>query len=150
HKGNPFVSKGAETRPLIEDVVGDLKTPLYALLAATGCFLLIACLNVASLLVARESTRRRELAIRTALGGSRGRLLAEHLTESLVLSAAGGSAGLMIALAAVQWFVAARPDMSRVDGIHIDGWVAAFAAGLVIFCAIFAGLLSTLSSKDLR
>ena len=150
HKNNPFVSKGAETRPLIEDIVGDVKTPLYVLLAATSCFLLIACLNVASLLVAREATRRRELAIRTALGGSRWRLLAEHLAESFVLAAAGGAAGLFLAFGLVQWFVRARPDVSRVEGIYIDGWVAAFAAGLVFVCAIFSGMMSTLSNKDMQ
>jgi len=150
HKDNPFVSKGADTRPLLEDVVGDVKTPLYVLLAATGCFLLIACLNVASLLVARAATRRRELAIRTALGGSRWRLLAEHLTESFVLAAASGVTGLLLAYAVVQWFVTARPDVSRVEGIRIDGWVAAFAAGLVFLCALFAGMLSMLSDSDLQ
>jgi len=150
HQNNPFVSKGADTRRLIEDVVGDVKTPLYVLLAATSCFLLIACLNVASLLVAREATRRRELAIRTALGGSRWRLLAEHLAESFVLVAASGAAGLLIAFLVVQWFVRARPDVSRVEGIHIDGWVAAFAAGLVFVCAIFSGMMSTLSNKDMQ
>lgn len=150
HKDNPFVSKGADSRPLIEDMVGDVKMPLYVLLAATSCFLLIACLNVASLLVAREAARRRELAIRTALGGSRWRLLAEHLAESFVLAAASGATGSLIAFGLVEWFVRARPDMSRVAGIHIDGWAAAFAAGLVFVCAISSGLMSTLPSKDLQ
>src|SRR6266851_9678530 len=72
HRDNPFVSDAANSRPLLEDMAGDIKTPLYVLLAATGCVLLIACLNIANLLVARSATRRRELAIRTALGGSRG------------------------------------------------------------------------------
>lgn len=150
HGDNPFISEAADTRPLLESVVGEVKRPLYMLLAATSCFLFIACLNVASLLVAREATRRRELAIRTALGGSRWRLLAEHLAESLILSAASGAVGVLMAYRAVRWFVAARPDMSRIEDIHIDGWVAAFAAGLVFLCAIFAGLLSTISAKDLR
>ena len=78
HLDNPFVSKAANSRPLIDGMVGNLKAPLYILLAATGCLLLIACLNVASLLVARGAARRRELAIRVALGGSRWRLLAQH------------------------------------------------------------------------
>jgi putative ABC transport system permease protein len=82
--------------------VGDVTTPLYALLAATGCLLLIACLNVASLLVARGTARRKEIAIRAALGGSRWCLFREHLTESFLLSAAGGATSLPIARAVIR------------------------------------------------
>jgi predicted permease len=148
HSDNPFVSKSADTRPMLEDMVGNIKTPLYMLLAATACFLLIACLNVASLLVAREATRRRELAIRAALGGGRWRLLSEHLMESLVLSIAGGIAGLLMAYAVIEWFVATRREMSRVEAIHIDGWVLAFVAGLVLLSAVFAGTISALSVQN--
>jgi len=147
HLDNPFVSKAAESRPLLDDIVGDFKTPLYVLLAATGCLLLIGCLNVASLLVARGTARRKELAVRAALGGSRWRLLSEHLTETFLLSAAGGAAGLAFAYAAIQWFVAARKDISRVEAIHIDGVVVAFAGGLIFLCALFAGIMSSFSVK---
>jgi predicted permease len=147
HLDNPFISKAANSRPLLEDIVGDYKTPLYVLLAATGCLLLIGCLNVASLLVARGTARRKELAIRAALGGSRWRLLGEHLTESFLLSAAGGMAGLILANAAIQWFVATRQDMNRVEAIHIDAPVVAFAVGLTFLCALFAGFMSSLSIK---
>jgi predicted permease len=145
HLDNPFISKAAHSRPLLEDIVGDIKTPLYVLLAATGCLLLIACLNVASLLVARGAARRRELAIRTALGGSRWRLLGEHLTESCILSGAGGAVGLVMAYAVIQWFVSTRQDMSRVEAIHMDGSVLAFAVGLIFLCALFAGMTSAFS-----
>ena len=145
HKDDPFVSKGAATRPLLEDVVGNVKTPLYVLFAATSCFLFIASLNVASLLVAREATRRKELAIRAALGGGKWRLLREHLMESLALSIAGGIAGLLMGYVALQWFVTTRQEMNRVDAIHIDGWVMAFVGGLVFLCAGFAGAASALS-----
>jgi putative ABC transport system permease protein len=148
HLDDPFVSKAAHARPLLEDVVGDVRAPLYLLLAATGFVLLIACLNVANLLIARGASRRRELALRIALGGSRGRLLAEHLTESFLLSAAGGAAGILLAGAAVQWFVGTRQDMSRVEAIHADGTVALFAAALVLFCALFAGIVSSLSIQE--
>jgi len=147
HRDNPFISKAANSRPLLEDIVGDYKTPLYVLLAATGCLLLIGCLNVASLLVARGTARRKELAIRAALGGSRWRLLGEHLSESFLLSAAGGIAGLILANAAIQWFVATRQDMNRVEAIRIDAPVVAFAVGLTFLCALFAGFMSSLSIK---
>ncbi len=147
HLDNPFISKAANSRRLLDDIVGDIKTPLYVLLAATGCLLLIACLNVASLLVARGAARQRELAIRTALGGSRWRLLQEHLTESWVLSAAGGAVGLLLAYGVIQWFVRTRRDLSRVEAIHMDGLVVAFAAGLIFLCALFVGITSALSIR---
>jgi len=147
HLDNPFISKAANSRPLLEDIVGDYQTPLYVLLAATGFLLLIGCLNVASLLVARGTARRKELAIRAALGGSRWRLLAEHLTESFLLSAAGGIAGLIFANAAIRWFVATRQDMNRVEAIRIDAPVVAFAVGLTFLSALFAGFMSSLSIK---
>lgn len=147
HIDNPFISKAANIRPLLDDMVGDVKAPLYLLLAATACVLLIACLNVANLLVARAAARRKELAIRTALGGSRLRLLCEHLTESFVLSAAGGSAGLLLAVFVIQWFVVTRQNMSRIETVHIDGVVVAFALGLIFLCTIFAGMISSLSVK---
>ena len=143
HLDNPFISQAANSQPLLDDLVGDIKTSLYVLLAATLCVLLIACLNVASLLVARSAARRRELAIRSALGGSRWRLLAEHLTESLLLSVAAGAVGLLMAYAALQWFVATRPDVSRIETIHIDGMVAAFVVGLILLCALLAGITSS-------
>jgi predicted permease len=145
HLDNPFISKAAQSRPLLDDLVRDVKTPLYVLLAATGCLLLIACLNVASLFVARGAARRRELAIRTALGSNRWRLLGEQLTESCILSAAGGAVGLLMAYAVIQWFVSMRRDMSRVEAIHMDASILAFAVGLIFVCALFAGMTSAFS-----
>ncbi len=147
HLDDPFISRAANSRPLLEDIVGDIKTSLYILLAATGCLLLIACLNVASLLVARGVARRREFAIRAALGGSRWRLLAGEVTESFLLSAAGAAAGLLLAYAMIQWFVATRPDMCRIEAIHIDGMVVAFVLGLIFACALFAAAASSLSIR---
>ncbi|MBV8632543.1 MAG: ABC transporter permease [Silvibacterium sp.] len=148
HLDKPFVSNGANIRPLLDSIVGEMKTPLYVLLAATGCVLLIACLNVANLLVARTAARRKELAIRTAMGGSRMRLLREHLLESLILSMGGGAAGLVLAWAVLGWLVSTRPEMARVNSIHID-WVAGgFAVALVVLCALFAGLISAFSAKS--
>lgn len=141
----PSVHNYVNAMSMLDDAVYDYKTPLYALLAATGCVLLIACMNVASLLVARTAARARELAIRTALGGGRMRLIRERMMESLLLALAGGALGLLLAWAAVQWLAHARQDMHRVEAIHIDGVVIAFAAGVVVLCAFFAGLVSALS-----
>jgi putative ABC transport system permease protein len=143
----PSISTGADIRPLIDFLVGDIKPALYMLLGATACMLLIACLNVANLLTARAAARRRELAIRTALGGGRLRLLREQLIESFVLFSVGGAAGVAFAYAAIHWFVMTRRDMVRVDSIRIDGVVVATVAGLVLLCALFAGLIPVIASR---
>jgi len=147
---NPFVAAEANSRPLLGHLVGDVKRSLYILLAATVCLLLIACLNVANLLVARAAARQKELAIRTALGGARMRLLREHLTESFLLQTSGGTAGLLLAYGAIAWLLHTRPDMTRVGAIHFDGVVAAFTAAVVIFCALFSGLVSAFNTDDTR
>ena len=150
HLDSPFVAAEANSRPLLEHLVGDVKRPLYILLAATVCLLLIACLNVANLLVARAAARQKELAIRTALGGGRMRLLREHLAESFLLEAVGGAAGLLLAYAAIAWLLHTRPDMARVGAIHFDGAVAAFTTVVVILCALFSGLVSAFNTDDTR
>jgi predicted permease len=132
-------------RSLLDDAVQDYKKPIYVLFAATGCVLLIACLNVAGLLVARAAARRKEYAIRTALGGGRMRLVRERVVESLLLSTGGGLLGVMLAAAALRWLEHVRPDMRRVEGIHLDWTAAAFTATVVILCAVFSGLISALS-----
>ncbi len=147
HRDLAFVSDAANIRPLLDSIVRDMKTPLYVLLGATGCVLLIACLNVANLLVARAAARRKELAVRTALGGSRLRLLREHLMESFLLSAAGGVLGCALAYAVLQLLINAREDMTRAEAIHMDGIVALFTVALIVLCAMFAGLISAVSGK---
>src|SRR5579864_2304794 len=148
HLDLPFMSSGAGMRPLIDYLVRDVKPALYMLLAATGCMLLIACLNVANLLTARSAARAREIAIRKALGGSRFRLLREQLIETFVLFSVGGSAGLALAYAALQWFVITRRDMVRAESIGIDSVVVATVAGLVLICALLAGLIPMLASRS--
>jgi len=150
HLDNPFVFRTANSRPLLDHIVGDFKKPLYVLLEATFCLLLIACLNVANLLVARAEARRNELAIRTALGGGWLRLMRERMIECLVLSAAGGALGLLLAFAALAWLTQTRQDMSRVESIHIDGAVAAFTVGVIVLCALFSGLIAAFSTSDKR
>ncbi len=150
HSDDPFIAAAASSRPLLEHLVGDVKRPLYMLLAATVCLLLIACLNVANLLVARSAARRKELAIRTALGGARVRLLREHLTESFLVQVSGGIAGVLLAYGAIAWLLHTRPDMTRGEAIHFDGMVAAFTVAVVILCALFTGFVSAFNTDDRR
>jgi len=150
HLNDPFVFRSANSRPLLEHIVGEIKKPLYMLLGATCCLLLIACLNVANLLVARAAARRKELAIRTALGGSWLRLIGERLMECLLLSASGGALGLLLAFAALQWLMRTRPDMSRIQSIHIDAMVAVFTVGIIVICALFSGFIAAFSTSDKR
>jgi predicted permease len=142
----PAVHPSAIGRTMLDDAVHDYKTPLYALLAATGCVLLIACMNVAGLLVARAASRNKELAIRAAMGGGRLRLMQERLIESMLLSAAGGVLGMLLAWGALGWLIHIRHDMNRVEAIRIDGVVAAFTVGIIVLCAVSSGLISALSA----
>jgi predicted permease len=148
HLNEPFVFRRAQSRPLLDHIVGEIKKPLYMLLEATCCLLLIACLNVANLLVARAVARRKELAIRTALGGGWLRLVGERLTECLLLSLVGGALGLLLAFVALQWLTRTRHDMSRIESIHIDGMVLGFTVGVVVLCAVFSGLIAGFSGSD--
>ena len=147
---SPSINGGVNGRLLLDDVVKDYKTPLYTLLAATGCVLLIACLNVANLLVARASARRKEVAIRAALGGSRWRLIREQLTESVVMAFIGGGAGLALAYAGIAWLKQARHDLARADAIQIDAVTLQFVAGVALASGILAGVIPALSAGGRR
>ncbi len=142
------VFNAANLRPLLEAETRDVKTPLYALFAATGCLLLIACLNIANLLVARSAARRKELAIRSALGGSRGRLIRERVMEAVLLALAGGALGIGFAQIALKWLVHLRPDLPRVDSIHLDAAAILFSAGVAILCGVAAGFAPALGEND--
>ncbi|HEY3628378.1 MAG TPA: ABC transporter permease [Terracidiphilus sp.] len=146
----PAIHDSAIGRSLLDDGVDSYKTPLYAMFGATACVLLIACMNVASLLVARTAARRKELAIRSALGGGRMRLLRERIIESVLLSGAGGGLGLLLAFGAVQWVVRSRPDMNRISTVHMDGLVVAFALGAIVVCSLLSGLISAFGSAPSR
>ncbi len=148
HIANPSkpVAEDAVSRPLIDDVVLDVKTPLIVLLCAVGCMLLIACLNVANLLVARGASRRKEVAVRGALGGSRLTLIREQMAESLLICIAGGSLGLALSLLSTRWLASHWRDLPRAESIHVDGIVLAFSIALAVFAALLAGLLPAISS----
>jgi putative ABC transport system permease protein len=120
--------ESATVQPFQEGLVGDVRTALWVLLGAVGFVLLIACANVASLLLARGAARRREFAVRTALGAGRARLIRQLLTESLVLAAAGGLLALIVAYWGVEGLIAVAPEsIPRLDDVRIDPRVMVFA-----------------------
>jgi predicted permease len=133
-------------RPMIDDLAKNVRTPLLVLLGAVGCMLLIACLNLTNLLVARSATRRREVAVRGALGGSRVVLICEQMTESLLICLAGGGLGLLLSLASTYWLAAHWRNLPRAESVHVDGWVLTFTLALVVAAALLAGLVPAISS----
>lgn len=143
---NAPVAEDAVTRPMIDDVVQDIKTPLIVLLCAVGCMLLIACLNVSNLLVARGAARRKEVAVRLALGGSRRDLILEQMSESVLICLAGGGLGLLLSISATQWLALHWQRLPRASGIHVDGTVLAFTLAVSLLTAAIAGLVPAISS----
>lgn len=136
---------GATIVPLQELIVGDIRATLVMLLAAVALVLLIACANVGNLLFARGLGRRKELAIRSALGAGRGRVFQQLLAEALVLATAGGAAGLLFARAYLAASATLLADqVPRAEEISIDGRVLLFVAGASIAAAILAGALPAL------
>jgi putative ABC transport system permease protein len=132
-------------RDLHEAVVGDLERPLFVLLGAVAFVLLIACANVANLMLSRGAARQKEIAVRIALGAGRGRLVRQFLTESTLLALVGGMIGLGLAYAGLKGLLAVTPtNVPRVDEIRLDGAVLSFTMLVSLLTGIVFGLVPAL------
>ena len=129
-------------RPFQDVLVKNYRPALIALLSAVAAVLLIACANIANLLLARGTARRREMSIRTALGASRVRIVRQLLIESLLLAVIGGAAGAVVALWGVDALVRISPvQIPRLNTVHVDGGVLMFSALASLLTGALCGLL---------
>jgi putative ABC transport system permease protein len=141
----PGTNRDVVVMPLKQKVVGSIETPLLTLLCACGFVLLIACANVAHMLLARTSGRQKEIAVRTALGAGRGRVIGQLLTENLLLAALGAAAGLLVANWGIQALVALSPAyIPRVETVAIDLRVVLFLLAITAITAVIFGLVPAL------
>jgi len=135
-------NRGVKLTPQLESLVGDTRRPLVVLLAAVGCVLLIACVNLANLLLVRGAVRGKEIALRVALGASRRRIVTQLLTECVVLSAFGTAAGLLLASWSIRFVVQVSPaNLRGLDEVTIDRFVLAFTAAVGFASALAFGTL---------
>ncbi|MGD0359804.1 MAG: ABC transporter permease [Bryobacteraceae bacterium] len=146
----PAADKGSGIAllPLKQDVVGNIRPFLLVLLAAVVFVLLIACVNVANLQLARATGRTREFAIRAALGARRSRVIRQLLTESLILSCAGGGLGLLLAAWGTQLAIRVMPEaLTQTQSVHVDSHVLLFTLAASVMAGIFFGLAPALKSS---
>jgi predicted permease len=142
---------GAAVIPLKERLVGDVGPNLWMLLGAVGFVLLIACVNVSNLLLARATGRTREFAIRAALGAGQWRLIRQSLTESTLLAIAGGGLGLLLSALGARAAVSALPTaLPRADEVGLDGRVLLFTAAISLLTGVLAGMAPALKTSQRR
>lgn len=141
-------SMGAGLTPLHEFLVGDRRAPLLLLLGSVGVLLLVACANVATLWLVRALERRREMAVRTALGASRGRIVRQLLTESLVIAGVGGALGLALGVWGFRGLSALRPPEFPDLTLHLDWRMFGFSTGVTLVSALLFGIVPALRSRD--
>jgi len=142
----------ARVVPLKEQLTGDVRPALLVLLGAVGFVLLIACANVANLLLARATTRHRELAVRAALGADRGRLIRQLFSESLVLSVIGGIIGVALAwwaLSFLRTVVATNLPIQRLEFVGINGWVLLFACAAALGSGLLFGVIPAFTAAGI-
>ena len=143
----------ANVVPLRDELTGSVKPALWVMLGAVGFVLLIACANVGNLVLARATSRQRELAVRAALGAGRGRLIRQMLAESLLLSMVGAAAGLLLAwwsVIALRTTIADRVPIARLDQVSIDATVLLFTVAAALVSALLFGIAPALTSAGAR
>ncbi len=144
------VNRGTNVEPLADVVFGQVRTAMYVLIGAVVMVLLVACVNVANLLLVRATNRIREVTVRTALGAGAGRITQQFMVEGAMLALAGTIGGLLIAYSAVESLVALAPaTIPRASEISVDGRVLLVVTGVSVLIAVIFGMLPTLQSRRL-
>jgi predicted permease len=142
---------GPALRPMKDEVLAGVSGALWVVMSTIGVVMLIACTNIANLLLVRADSRQQELAVRAALGASRGRIVRELLVESMLLSILGGAGGTAVAAAGLRLLLAIGPsNLPRLSEVRLDGWSLAFALALSLLSGLFFGSIPALKYAQVR